>query len=61
MPYLIQSVRHGFQDAGCQSLKQAHEFLYEGRLRFEVRSGAAIKEGGVHNLYSYEGKVGQHN
>jgi len=48
-------------NAGVQSLTIAHEFLYEGRLRFEVRSGAAIKEGGVHNLYSYEGKSASHN
>ncbi|CAG9319858.1 unnamed protein product [Blepharisma stoltei] len=61
IPYLTQSVRHGLQDAGVQSIRQAHEFLYEGRLRFEVRSGAAQREGGVHNLFSYEGKLGNKN
>ena len=55
IPYLVQSVRHGLQDAGVQSIAQAHEFLYSGRLRFEIRSSAALKEGGVHGLHSYEG------
>lgn len=55
IPYLVQSVRHGFQDAGVQSIAQAHEFLYSGKLRFEIRSSAALKEGGVHGLHSYEG------
>jgi IMP dehydrogenase len=55
IPYLVQSIRHGFQDAGVQSISQAHQFLYEGKLRFEIRSSAALKEGGVHGLHSYEG------
>lgn len=59
VPYLAQSIRHGFQDAGVRSVTQAHEFLYEGRLRFEIRSGAAQREGGIHGLYSFEGKQGK--
>ena len=55
IPYLVQSVRHGFQDAGICSIEQAHQYLYEGRLRFEVRSPSALKEGGIHGLHSYEG------
>ena len=55
IPYLIQSVRHGFQDAGVQSISEAHKFLEEGKLRFEVRSPSALKEGGIHGLHSYEG------
>lgn len=55
IPYLIQSVRHGFQDAGLQSIKMAHDYLEEGKLRFEIRSPAALKEGGVHGLHTFEG------
>ena len=55
IPYILQSVRHGFQDAGVQSIAQAHELLDEGRLRFEIRSPSALKEGGIHGLHTYQG------
>ncbi|OMJ77458.1 hypothetical protein SteCoe_22934 [Stentor coeruleus] len=58
IPYLVQSVRHGFQDAGIQSISQAHEALENGTLRFEIRSQAALKEGGIHGLHTYEGSSG---
>lgn len=54
IPYLIQGVRHGMQDAGVSSLDDAWEKLYGGLLRFEIRSPAAQKEGGVHGLHSYQ-------
>ncbi|EER14173.1 inosine-5'-monophosphate dehydrogenase, putative [Perkinsus marinus ATCC 50983] len=50
VPYLIQGCRHGFQDLGVQSVAQLHQQLDDGFLRMEVRSGSAIKEGGVHDL-----------
>lgn len=53
LPYQGQSVRHGFQDLGVKSIVELHEQLYEGRLRFEVRSSAAQREGGVHDLHHY--------
>ena len=57
MPYLIQGVKHGLQDLGTASLHDLHVRREDGRLRFEVRSPAAIKEGGVHNLHSFEKKL----
>ena len=54
VPYLIQGIKHGFQDLGVQSITALHEALASGALRFEVRSPAAQAEGGVHSLYSYE-------
>jgi IMP dehydrogenase len=54
IPYLMQGVRHGLQDAGVSSVSQARENLYAGKLRFEIRSPAAQKEGGVHGLHSYQ-------
>ncbi|KAF4742060.1 Inosine-5'-monophosphate dehydrogenase 2, partial [Perkinsus olseni] len=50
VPYLVQGCRHGFQDLGVQSVTQLHHQLDDGTLRMEVRSGSAIKEGGVHDL-----------
>jgi len=59
IPYMCQSVRHGFQDMGTTSIGKVHEELYQGKLRMEVRSGSAQKEGGVHDLYSYTKRLFQ--
>ena len=54
IPYHLQGVKHGFQDVGAISLPDLHTQLYDGRLRMEVRSGAAIKEGNVHDLITFQ-------
>ena len=56
-PYLAQSVRHGLQDMGIRSLEQLKEYLYEGKLRFELRSASAQREGGVHDLHSFQQRL----
>lgn len=56
-PYLMQGVRHGLQDAGINSIEEAKQKLYDGGIRFEIRSPAAQKEGGVHGLHSYEKRL----
>ena len=57
VPYLCQSVRHGLQDMGTVSLTSMHESLYAGRLRFELRSPSAQREGGVHDLHSFQQRL----
>lgn len=57
IPYLMQGVRHGMQDAGVKTLDETWKKLYEGKLRFEVRSPAAQKEGGVHGLHSFQKRL----
>lgn len=57
IPYLVQGVRHGMQDAGLKSLNQTWDNLYNEKLRFEIRSPAAQKEGGVHGLHSYQKRL----
>ena len=57
VPYLLQGTKHGLQDLGAISMSEMHEMLYDGRLRIELRSPAAQKEVGVHNLYSYEKRL----
>jgi IMP dehydrogenase len=53
IPFMQQSLRHGFQDLGVRTIPQLHEELYAGKLRFERRSLCAQKEGGVHDLFSF--------
>jgi len=44
------------QDLGTKSTAEAHSFLRSGKMRLEVRSGAAQAEGGVHDMHSFEKK-----
>ncbi|CAM9641697.1 unnamed protein product [Phaeothamnion confervicola] len=57
IPYLVQGVRHGLQDVGVRSVDELRQQLRSGELRFELRSPAAQREGGVHSLHAYERKV----
>merc|ERR1719379_3249877 len=57
IPYLTQGMKHGLQDIGCNNLLDLHQELYSGKLRFEIRSPAAQREGGVHGLHSFEKKL----
>jgi IMP dehydrogenase len=53
VPYLLQGLKHSFQDMGVRDISSLHENLYKGVLRFEIRSASAQKEGHVHDMYSY--------
>jgi IMP dehydrogenase len=57
VPYMAQSIKHGFQDIGASSISSLHQQLHDGKLRFELRSQAAQKEGGVHDLFTYEKRL----
>ena len=54
LPYLENGLKHAFQDIGLKNIKELHEGMIEGKLRFQVRSFSSIKEGDVHDLYQYE-------
>ena len=54
VPYLIQGLKHAFQDMGKRSIRKLHEALYNEELRFEGRSMSAQIEGGVHDMHSYK-------
>ncbi len=56
-PSRRQGTKHGFQDLGVKSLSEAHDALYAGRTRIELRSAAAQREGGVHGLHTYEKRL----
>lgn len=54
LPYLLLGVRHGLQDLGTRDLPTLISARTVGQLRFELRTPAAQREGGVHSLYTYE-------
>ncbi len=54
VPYLIQGLKHAFQDMGRRSVPELHEALINENLRFEKRSMSAQIEGGVHDMHSYK-------
>ena len=57
VPYLAQGVRHGLQDLGARNVAHLGELREAGRLRGEIRSPAAQKEGGVHGLATYSKNI----
>lgn len=57
LPYLIQGVRHGFQDLGVISIDELNKQRENGNLRCEIRSTSSQVEGGVHGLHSYEKRL----
>eukprot|EP00406_Dinophysis_acuminata_P042454 CAMPEP_0179306336 /NCGR_PEP_ID=MMETSP0797-20121207/50078_1 /TAXON_ID=47934 /ORGANISM="Dinophysis acuminata, Strain DAEP01" /LENGTH=556 /DNA_ID=CAMNT_0021015995 /DNA_START=67 /DNA_END=1737 /DNA_ORIENTATION=+ len=57
LPYLVQGIRHGMQDIGIASVGTLREKCQSGEVRFELRSPAAQREGGVHGLHSFEKKL----
>jgi IMP dehydrogenase len=57
VPYLYTGLRHSLQDMGVRDLRALRSAVGLGKLRFEKRSAAAISEGGVHGLASYEKKL----
>jgi len=56
LPYLTTGLRHSLQDMGCISITELYEKVYDGTLRFELRTPSAVAEGGVHDLHSYQRK-----
>ncbi|ERS99453.1 IMP dehydrogenase [Sporothrix schenckii 1099-18] len=56
LPYLAAGVKHSMQDSGIKSLRELHESVSSGKLRFEIRTASAQLEGGV-NMESYEKKL----
>lgn len=53
IPYLIMGVKHGLQDMGADSVTTVQTQVALGKVRIELRSPAAQREGGVHGLHSY--------
>ena len=52
LPYLVAGVKDGLQDIGCRSINELNELRSNGNVRFELRSPAAQREGGVHSVQS---------
>ena len=47
----------GLQDLGAKDITHTRQLLYSGALHLEGRTQAAQKEGGVHDMHSFEKKL----
>ena len=56
LPYLTTGLKHSLQDMGVRSVKDLFEAVYDGSMRFELRTASAQSEGAVHDLHSYQRK-----
>lgn len=54
VPYLMQGVRQSLQKIGHKDIASLHKALYGSLLKFELRSPSSQREGGIHDLVSYE-------
>ena len=54
IPYIIEGVKHGFQNLGIDNIKNLHKSMRKDLIRMEIRSISSIKEGGVHSLNSVD-------
>jgi len=54
LPYIVQGVRHGFQDLGVPKRSECDAKRESGEIRFEIRTASAQRTGGVHGLHSYK-------
>lgn len=57
LPYLMAGLQHSLQDIGVQSITELRRGIYDGSVRFELRTASAQSEGNVHGLHSYDKKL----
>ena len=53
LPYLVASIKHGFQDLGAETMESLHNGVQTGKIRFELRSPASYTEGEIHSLFRF--------
>lgn len=54
IPYIVQGIKHGLQDIGSNTIPKLHNMLYDGIIKFEIRSPSSIRDGAIHGLYDYK-------
>jgi IMP dehydrogenase len=52
LPYLVLGVKQGILDTGADSVQKLKQLAENGELKFELRSPAAQREGGIHTIIS---------
>ncbi|PWN92730.1 putative inosine 5`-monophosphate dehydrogenase [Acaromyces ingoldii] len=57
LPYLYTGLQHSLQDMGVLDLKSLKAGVGAGKVRFELRTSAAMAEGNVHGLAYHEKKL----
>jgi IMP dehydrogenase len=51
LPYIADGVKKGLVEIGINSVSELHEKNNTGELKFELRSSAAQREGGIHSIH----------
>jgi IMP dehydrogenase len=54
IPYLLQGVKHGFQNIGIKNIETAHDLTCRGITKYQIRSVSSQIEGNIHHLYDYK-------
>ncbi|KAI9861427.1 MAG: hypothetical protein M1813_005324 [Trichoglossum hirsutum] len=57
VPYLVAGLQHSLQDIGAKNLRELHQGVLDGTVRFEMRSPSAQAEGNVHGLHTFDKKL----
>jgi IMP dehydrogenase len=57
VPYLFTGLQQSLQDMGVRNVRELRYAVGTGKVRFELRTAAAMAEGGVHGLHSFEKKL----
>ena len=52
IPYLCDSIRKGILEIGVKSVQELHEKNNLNEIKFELRSSAAQREGGIHSIHN---------
>ena len=54
IPYMIQSIKHGIQYIGANTIPLLHSMNQNGNICYEIRSQQSQKDGDVHDLFTYQ-------
>jgi IMP dehydrogenase len=50
VPLLMDAVKHGFEVDNCREVRELHEAMYSGEIRFEEETHASLQESKPHSL-----------
>ena len=58
IPHMLLGMKSGLMKMGVRNVAELHRNLYDGTSRFELRTAAGVREGGVGGGISFLGVIG---